>query len=352
MDRAIKSKGNNSLTQSIIFSIIILLMIAVAYNLKSIMLPAGIAYIFALILKPYINGMRTTDAKGKITYVVLLLGGLVLFTFPFANGVVSIADEWHKIEEYLPRLESYLQNKFSVLSADVEQRFNYKLDINPVDQAILYIQDNMKSLVVLLPNLVSTILEWGFLIPLFLFFMIKDGRNMTVLFLKIVPNKIVEKTYYLSHQFNTKFGDYIFAKFIEAGIVGIIITTGLLIMGFPFAFLLGVLAAITNILPYIGPILGYVPALILALVDQSSTSQLGAMTLLYVIANVIDLALVFPILVSRIVNLHPLIVVVSVILGSQLMGFAGMIISIPLAAFFKLLIIELYKEYFSNPEVN
>ena len=158
---------------------------------------------------------------------------------------------------------------------------------------------------------------------------------------------MVEKAYYFFHQFNTKFGDYIFAKFVEAAIVGTVITTGLLIIEFPFALLLGLFAAITNILPYIGPLLGFIPALIVGLVDQSPA--LGQMTLLYLIANIIDLALVFPILVSKIVNLHPMVVVVSVILGSQVAGIVGMIVSIPLAAFLKLFFVEIYNELYANP---
>ena len=171
---------------------------------------------------------------------------------------------------------------------------------------------------------------------------------MRLQFLRIVPNNIVERAYYLYYQFNTKFGDYIFAKALEAVIVGTIITTGLLIIDFPFAFLLGIVAGVTNILPYIGPLLGFLPALIIGLVDQNPDTTLGAMLMLYLIANIFDLAFVFPVLVSKIVNLHPIIVVVSVILGSQFGGIIGMIISIPMAAFIKLLFEELYLELYGK----
>ena len=220
--------------------------------------------------------------------------------------------------------------------------------MNPVDKLVEFGQENTKQVFVVLPKLISSILEWGFLIPLFLFFILRDERKVRFLFMKVVPNNIVEKAYYLYHQFNTKFGDYIFAKTIEAAIVGIIITTGLLIIGFPFAFLLGIVAAVTNILPYIGPILGFAPALVVGLVDQNPNTTLGAMVMLYLIANIIDLALVFPILVSKIVNLHPIVVVISVILGSQFWGVAGMIISIPMAAFVKLLFQEIYYELYGK----
>src|SRR5690606_26699274 len=118
-------------------------------------------------------------------------------------------------------------------------------------------------------NMLTALFEWAIMVPLFVFFILKDGRAFKNLFLRITPNPIVEKVYYLINQFNRKFGDYILAKFIEASIVGIIITGGLLILGYPFAFLLGILAAITNILPYVGPFLGYIPALLIGLVDQN-----------------------------------------------------------------------------------
>jgi putative permease len=268
------------------------------------------------------------------------------FVYPVVKGVNTITSEAHKIEYYIPKLENYLRKKYKMLRVDIKERFNYELEINPVDKLVEYGQESTKAVLVYLPFVITSLLEWGFLIPLFIFFIMKDGKRLRFNFIKIIPNNFIERAYYLFHQFNRKFGDYIFAKFIEAVIVGATITTGLVIMGYPFAFLLGVVAAITNILPYIGPFLGFAPALIIGLVDQNPNTTLGAMIILYIVANVIDLALVFPLLVSKIVNLHPLIVVMSVIIGSQFAGIVGMIISIPLAAFFQLFVRQLYLEIY------
>ena len=119
-------------------------------------------------------------------------------------------------------------------------------------------------------------------------------------------------------------------------------------MDYPFAFILGILVGLTNILPYLGPILGYVPALIIGLSGGYDDSLVVAMSVLYTVANIIDLAIVFPILVSKIVNLHPIVVVLSVIIGSQFLGVAGMIISIPIAAFFKILFEQIYSDIYGS----
>lgn len=332
-----------------IFFIFLLLSVGlIFYSFQRIMIPFAFAYILALMLKPIMKQFYSVSMHKKLIGLGMLFLFAFTFSYPIVKGVKTITEESHKIEYYLPKLEIYLRKQYSNLKIEVEERFNYEIKVNPVDKLIDIVQDNSKAAVVYLPKIIGSILEWGLIIPLFLFFILKDERKLRFSLMKLIPNNIVEKVYFLYHQFNTKFGNYIFAKFIEATIVGVIITTGLLIIGFPFPFLLGFIAAITNILPYIGPFLGFIPALIIGLVDQNPNTTLGAMTILYLVANIIDLALVFPILVSKIVNLHPMVVVVSVILGSQFGGVVGMIVSIPLAAFIKLLFQEIYNEIYSQ----
>ena len=316
-------------------------------NFKRILIPFGIAYILSLMLRPIQKMFYSVSFHRKIMAIVLLFSFGFVFSYPVVKGVQAISEESHRLEYYLPKLELYLRKKYSQFRMEVQERFNYTIDSNPVDSLLEFGQESTKAVFVALPNYVASVLEWGFLIPLFLFFILKDERWFRFKMLKLIPNAMVERTYYLYHQFNTKFGDYIFAKFIEATILGSIVTAGLLVLDYPFAFLLGLVAGITNILPYIGPFLGYIPALVVGLVDQNPDNTLGAMTLLYIIANVIDLALVFPVLVSKIVNLHPIVVVVSVIIGSQFGGVVGMLISIPFAAFLKLLVKEIYAEVYN-----
>lgn len=341
-----KYKGNTY--RLIFFLSIVIMILGFFFNLSRIMIPLGGAYIFSLMLQPLRRSLYSVSLRKKTLSILMAMFVGFMFFYPFVQGIKTVSAEAQNLEYYVPKLERYLREKYASFEKEVYQRFNYEIEANPVDKVIEFGQESTKSIFVYLPVIVTSLIEGGFIIPLFLFFIMRDGRKVRFMFLKIVPNNIVERTYFLFHQFNTKFGDYIFAKFIEAAIVGTIITTGLIIIGYPFAFLLGIVAAITNILPYIGPIIGFLPAVIIGLVDKNPDTTMGAMVLLYVIANVIDLALVFPILVSKIVNLHPMVVVVSVILGSQFAGVVGMIISIPLAAFFKLLFIELYKELYSD----
>ena len=338
------------LARKVFFLFILILIALLAYSLPRIALPFGIAYIMALVFRPFKIALNSMSFSRKILAIMAILVLAFIVFYPLVYGVHTIANEASKLEFYLPKLENYLRVKYEVLRSQVYTSLNYEIKGNPVDEFIEYGKSFTKNFILQIPSFFTSFFEWIFIIPIFLFFIIKDGKAIRYTFMKMVPNPWVEKTYYLYYQFNTKFGDYIFAKFIEATIVGVIITLGLWIIGYPFAFLLGIVAGVSNIVPYIGPIIGFLPALVVGLVDQNPDTTLGAMAILYIVANMVDLALVFPLLVSKIVNLHPMMVIASVIIGSQFAGVVGMIISIPIAAFIKLLFVEIYRDLYGQKE--
>src|SRR5690606_22051376 len=207
--------------------------------------------------------------------------------------------------------------------------YGIQLNIDPVNFFIGKVETHGTEFIGNITKYVSSLFEWILLVPLFLYFFFMESRDFSRKFLEAIPNPIFEKTYVLFSQFNTKFGEYIIAKFIEATILGTIVTLGLLVIGFPYPFIIGFFAGVTNILPYIGPIIGFIPALLIALMSKDPEISMLGMVLVFTIANLIDMILVFPLLVSKIVNLHPIVVVVSIIVGSQLGGIVGMIVIIP-----------------------
>ena len=117
-----------------------------------------------------------------------------------------------------------------------------------------------------------------------------------------------------------------------------------MIIGFPYPFILGIIAGVTNILPYVGPIIGVIPALAIALLSSNTNVSFLGAGMVYLIANAVDMLLVFPLLVSKIVNLHPILVIVSVLAGGQVGGVVGMIVVIPVVAFVQILIKEIYRD--------
>jgi putative permease len=194
-----------------------------------------------------------------------------------------------------------------------------------------------------LPGALKTFFTVMLLGPFLAFFMVKDGRAVTNTVLDLVPNQLFEPALSLLHQINFQIGQFVRARMLESLIVGMVTAIGLLIIQFPYAVLLGVIAGLTNFIPYLGPIMGAVPAFLIALVNAHSGLDVLLVAMVYVIAQLIDAGFLIPLMVAKIVDLHPVTVIIVIIAGAQLMGILGMIICIPVAATLKVTINTVYR---------
>lgn len=309
-------------------------------------LPFGLAYIIYAMVKPIKTFLDRKEKKERIIYTSLFFLGSALIIVPLVFSILSMDADIQDIKNQLPRIQSVVEFKYYNFRLWVDQVFGLELNANIVSQFAQFLQKKSETFVMKIPTLLSSLMEWIILLPLFLYFFFSESEDLKNKLLFYIPNAVFEKSYVLFNQFNKKFSAYILAKFIEATLVGTLIAIGLAVAGIPYWPLLALFAGLTNILPYIGPILGFIPAVLVTFLVQEASDKLFVLSMVYLVANAIDILIVFPLLVSKIVNLHPILVIVSVIVGSQLGGVVGMIVCIPVTAFIKLLVIEIYKDLY------
>jgi predicted PurR-regulated permease PerM len=128
-----------------------------------------------------------------------------------------------------------------------------------------------------------------------------------------------------------KIGLWMQGQLLLAIIMGVLVYLGLTILGVPHALVLAVIAACFEIIPVFGPILSAVPAVMIAFVGGGPT--LGLLTVaLYVIAQQFENHLIYPLVVTRVVGVPPLLVILGLIIGAELAGFLGIILSVPVVA--------------------
>ncbi|MBF0297289.1 MAG: AI-2E family transporter [Oligoflexia bacterium] len=341
-----RKPSDNGIRLFFFFSIVVVILIFFL-ALPRLSIPLSFAYIIGLIIEQVVRPLMQIGFKRFQAFLLIGITIVFLLVYPLYKIIPSMESEMDNYHNYIPKVDKFIRVSYSKVTLKIKEKVGVQIQEKHLDNFLNYTSVESKNLLLQIPNFLASFFEWIFLVPLILFFLLKDGREFRFSFLKLVPNTIFERTYFLIYQFHKQLGNYIFAKFVEASIVGTITTVGLWCLDMKFSILLGGIAAITNIVPYVGPLLGIVPAVILASVEHGVFSSMtAAVAILFIVANVIDIAFVFPLLVSKIVDLHPLVVVISVILGSQYMGIVGMIVSIPVAAILKLIFAEIYKELY------
>lgn len=293
-------------------------------------------------LNPMVNYLERTGVDRSLAILIPFTGSGVLL----ALGIYLLSPLVNEqIESAKKDMPAYIQG-FKTLGERVNHFANTY--IGPImqesvtDKGIEYAQNWAQTAITDLPGIAGKVFTISILAPFFAFFMLRDGRTLTRKCLAIVPNHLFELVLNLFHQINEQMGGFIRARALESLIVGAVVWIGFAIIDFPYSVLLGAVAGVTNLIPYIGPIIGAVPGFVVALVNQGQTSTVVLMVLVYAAAQIVDMLVIIPLVVAKIVNLHPVTVVVVIIIGSQVMGILGMIISIPAASVIKLTVNAVY----------
>ena len=180
------------------------------------------------------------------------------------------------------------------------------------------------------------------LVPLFTFFFLRDSKRIVRSLITLTPNRYFEMVLDLYDHVSWQLAHFIRGRILEALIIGIVVFLGLSLTDIHYAPILGIIAGVTNLLPYIGPIIGMVPGILIALVDLGVGGEFWWIVCVYLlIAQIIlDNFVLIPILISRVSNLHPLWVILAIVMGGKLYGVIGMIIGVPIASIIKIAILE------------
>ncbi len=328
-----------------IFTVILILAVCtlVILQVEDMLLSVILAFVINCLLAPFVNalerlGLSRTTAVGCIYLAVITVMGLGLWGLAPEIGrqAAAIQTEFPRYLKELHHLIGDLEKLPKTILAKT-----YKASTPADSPRILPALYN--RLFQDLPGLMSSLLSAMLLAPLLAFFMLMDGRTAIKKLIAIVPNNLFETALHLQYQISAQISGFVRARLLESAIVGLIVLIGLLLVGQPYPFFLALFAGLTNLVPYVGPIIGAAPALLLGLINNSPGMDLLLVMAIYALAQVLDAALVVPLVVAKIVNLHAVIVIIVIIIGAQMGGILGMIISVPVASMIKLTGITIYR---------
>jgi len=168
------------------------------------------------------------------------------------------------------------------------------------------------------------------LVPIFTFFLIRDYRHFRNFMLDKLPNNSFELGWLIYHRVAHQLQEYIRGIMIQSGIMSIMATIGFYLIGMDSPILLGIVAGILNLIPYVGPMLAMALPALLALGHVPLDLWLvGASISVILVAQLIDNVVVIPSVIANAVDLHPVIVIIGIIIFGNLFGFVGMVVAIP-----------------------
>ncbi len=192
---------------------------------------------------------------------------------------------------------------------------------------------------------VLTVLGYVFLTPILTFYVLRDWRAIESSLAGLVPPARQDRILGFFREYDRLLSGYLRGQFLAASIVGVLTWLGFWLVGFPYALLLGVVAGVFNVIPYMGLVASLIPAVIIALFSGSVLLSLGKIALVFTVVQVLDGSVLGPKIVGEAVGLHPVWVILALAVSGSFFGFVGLLIAVPLAVLVKLLLSSALDRY-------
>ncbi len=310
--------------------------------------PTLISLVATLLLSPPVAALERRGYNRTLSIVLLFAFLAALVALAGAQGVHVLVREWDSVKVKAPEYFGMAVERLRTLEVALSERLSFLGNVRMTEKVLAWGNETGQWFVKNGASLAGDLVGILVISPILTFFFLNDGPHFRKRFFQLVPNRFFEPTYTVVSEISSAISDYLRAKLVEASLVGLMTTLGLWAIGAPYALVLGLVAGITNILPYVGPFLGLIPAVILVWFDPGQSGLMAPLLLVYLVANVIDNVYIFPVLVAQLVNLHPLLLIAVVTVGQQYHGLVGMLISIPIASALKVIATQIYRAIYER----
>ncbi|MGL5615518.1 MAG: AI-2E family transporter [Sarcina sp.] len=299
----------------------------------------GIAYLLnpiTMLFEKKFNMKRSFSIL--LTYIItlILLTFLILVIFP--TIIESISDLAKNLSSYITSAEAFITDSFAKLtkeSPNVSKEIETVL-LTTFTHLAEFLTEFMKGLLGHTIRFTSSFIKFlfGFIISIYMLIEKEKIKKFSIRLLKaILPSEKSDFTINFFAESNNIFSRFIVGKTIDSLIIGVLCYIGLIIIQAPFAILIALIVAMTNMIPYFGPFIGMVPAFILTFFVNPTLAFIVLFFIL--LLQQFDGWYLGPKILGDQVGVSPLLIILAVTVGGGVGGVLGMFLSVPIAALIK-----------------
>ncbi len=311
-------------------------------QLITILVPFIWAFAIAYLANPLLENIEKKSKFNRnisiLLVYVIIIGVIVLFvTIAVPSLVQSINDIIADVPEYVKAMEAWSNQQIEFLEKNGGMQYLQSLEISNFDDLIKNATSMFNNV---LTGLLSFLVGLGsglmkFIIGLIIsIYMLKEKE----IFLKgikkinyaILPKRYADIAVELVRETHNVFSKYIVGKFIDSLIIGIICFVGLSMIGAPYTLLMSIIVGITNMIPYFGPFIGAVPAVLFTLFVSPVKALFVAIFILAL--QQVDGYIIGPKILGDSVGMSPFWIILAILVGGGLFGVLGMLIGVPVLA--------------------
>ncbi|MCA0979688.1 AI-2E family transporter [Exiguobacterium aestuarii] len=313
---------------------------------------AGLFFYFLVGIVDFLE--KRLKGKRALAVAMTLIGLVLIFTIVFSILGPVLAEQVTSLINAMPSIAKELQQQaFAVRDTLLQNEFlsrfmaqNDEMFRNLTTNITSYLGDlfgNIASSFGQVVGFVTSAVITIVVIPFMLLYMLLDGKRLPDAIVKLLPSSYEKETRHILHDMHETVRSYVNAQLLVAFFVGITSLIGLWIVGVDYAILLALFMMVTNIIPYVGPFLGAVPAVIVAFI-QDPIKVIWVIVVIIIVQQ-IESNVISPLIQGKSLKVHPLTIIIVLLVAGNLAGIIGMLIAVPFYAVAKTVVQNIVRIY-------
>jgi putative permease len=326
--------------EAVLVVVLLSLSFFIIWSMGDVLGPVLAAIIIAFLMQGIVNTLKVkglphwSAVSVALCFLISVMVGALLFMIP------ALWEQTLRLTKELPRMITQGRD----LLLHLPEAYPSLVSEEQVEQLIRHASTRLASMgqlvvsfsVANLPILLTALL-YMILVPLLVFFFLKDSRQMLAWVGSLLPAErpVMNKIF---AEMNQQIANYVRGKATEILVVGAVSYVCFTILGLDYAILLGLAVGLSVVIPYIGAVLVTIPVLLIGFFQWGWGYELLYLSIVYFVIQALDGNVLVPLLFSEAVKLHPTAIILSVLVFGGLWGFWGVFFAIPLATLVKAVI--------------
>jgi predicted PurR-regulated permease PerM len=332
-----------SVLKKIVFALLIVILIITIYLSRSIIGPVFLSLILAYMLSPLVKILVHRGVNKRIAVLItlsMLLGFMFIIIYYIIPGIIKdVMGILYNSDEYKNAITKYIGNAgFDGMPSYLKGVINSNL-IKLQNIGLAYLNNFFNELVDFTMELPTYILT-----PVFVYYFLNDGEHFTKLIKSFIPSGIREKSVEVWREVDNVLGSFIRSQLILSLVIAVLTFVAMLILKVKYPIIIAFINGITNVIPYFGPVIGFVPAFLAAVTQSFNKAILVAVA--FFIIQQFESSVIAPKLMGDTMGIHPVFIMIIIILGGEYFGGWGLLLSVPAAGIVKVIFSYIVKNMY------
>ncbi|MBQ7764835.1 AI-2E family transporter [bacterium] len=324
--------------KNVIFFVITILFLIFITKIKDIAILFFASYVIACSLNPLVDKLSKKLKRGVASAIVLFSTVLLLSLF----FIPIIAMSGHEIKSFVAHIPQYIDyiKEFVTTTPIINKSQLANIELSDLISSATGLTSNFVNKSINISVNFASAMVYFLAALIIIYYFMADKEIVKKTYMSLFPSEMKQKADEIIETISHKIGGYVIAQVATMTSVGIIMAIGLMLIKVEYAILLGLITAVLDIIPVVGPALALIICLITAY--KAGPLTLALIFVVFAIAQIAENNLVRPYIFGKFLDLHPLIIYLFLFITAQHLGVVGVIFAPAIAATVCVLIEELY----------